>query len=131
MKYSTRSRTSFSTTITFDIDYDLSHVLFIATANTLSTLQQPLLDRLEIIDLSGYLPEEKIEIARRHLLPRVLNEHKLDESELKLSDEAYNHIIEEYTAESGVRRLKKNWRHWPAKQCWQRLVAAHSPRLWM
>lgn len=90
-----------------DIDYDLSHVLFIATANTLSTLQQPLLDRLEIIDLSGYLPEEKIEIARRHLLPRVLNEHKLDESELKLSDEAYNHIIEEYTAESGVRQLEK------------------------
>lgn len=90
-----------------DIDYDLSHVLFIATANTLSTLQQPLLDRLEVIDLSGYLPEEKIEIARRHLLPRVLSEHKLEPEELKLTNEAYNHIIEEYTAESGVRQLEK------------------------
>lgn len=90
-----------------DIDYDLSKVLFIATANTLSTLQQPLLDRLEIIDLSGYLQEEKVEIAKRHLLPRVLEEHKLEASELKISDGAINHIIEEYTSESGVRQLEK------------------------
>ncbi|MDE6332157.1 MAG: endopeptidase La, partial [Muribaculaceae bacterium] len=90
-----------------DVDYDLSHVLFIATANTLSTLQQPLLDRLEIIDLSGYLQEEKLEIAKRHLLPRVLEEHKLKEGELIISDDAINHIIEEYTAESGVRQLEK------------------------
>ncbi|MDE6367802.1 MAG: AAA family ATPase, partial [Muribaculaceae bacterium] len=67
-----------------DVDYDLSHVLFIATANTLSTLQQPLLDRMEIIDLSGYLVEEKVEIARRHLEPRIREEHKLSPEELNI-----------------------------------------------
>lgn len=90
-----------------DVDYDLSHVLFIATANTLSTIQQPLLDRMEIIDLSGYLLEEKIEIARRHLLPRVAEEHKLEMSELQISDGAMVGIIENYTSESGVRQLEK------------------------
>lgn len=90
-----------------DVDYDLSHVLFIATANTLSTIQQPLLDRMEIIDLSGYLLEEKVEIARRHLLPRVAAEHKLEMSELQISDSALVGIIENYTSESGVRQLEK------------------------
>lgn len=90
-----------------DIDYDLSHVLFIATANTLSTLQQPLLDRMEIIDISGYLLEEKVEIARRHLEPRVRNEHKLEAEDLNISDQALIKIIENYTSESGVRQLEK------------------------
>lgn len=90
-----------------DIDYDLSHVLFIATANTLSTLQQPLLDRLEVIELTGYLLEEKVEIARRHLIPRVLKEHKLDKNELVISEAAMVKIIENYTSESGVRQLEK------------------------
>lgn len=90
-----------------DVDYDLSHVLFIATANTLSTLQQPLLDRMEVIDLSGYLLEEKVEIARRHLEPRIREEHKLSDDELKISDEALVKIIENYTSESGVRQLEK------------------------
>lgn len=90
-----------------DIDYDLSHVLFIATANTLSTIQQPLLDRMEIIDLSGYLLEEKVEIARRHLLPRVIAEHNIEEGALNISDEALTSVIENYTAESGVRQLEK------------------------
>ena len=90
-----------------DVDYDLSHVLFIATANTLSTLQQPLLDRMEVIDLSGYLLEEKVEIARRHLEPRIREEHKLTADELKISDEALVKIIENYTSESGVRQLEK------------------------
>lgn len=90
-----------------DIDYDLSHVLFIATANTLSTLQQPLLDRMEIIDLSGYLLEEKVEIARRHLEARIREEHKLTADELKISDAALVKIIENYTSESGVRQLEK------------------------
>ena len=90
-----------------DVDYDLSHVLFIATANTLSTIQQPLLDRMEIIDLSGYLLEEKVEIARRHLLPRVIAEHNIDEGALNISDEALTSVIENYTAESGVRQLEK------------------------
>lgn len=90
-----------------DIDYDLSHVLFIATANTLSTLQQPLLDRMEIIELSGYLLEEKVEIARRHLEPRVFDEHCITADDLKISDEALVKIIENYTSESGVRQLEK------------------------
>lgn len=90
-----------------DIDYDLSHVLFIATANTLSTLQQPLLDRMEVIDLSGYLLEEKVEIAKRHLLPRVLVEHNIHAREFSISDEALVKIIENYTSESGVRQLEK------------------------
>ena len=90
-----------------DIDYDLSHVLFIATANTLSTLQQPLLDRMEIIDISGYLLEEKVEIARRHLEPRVRNEHKLEAEDLNISDQALIKSIENYTSESGVRQLEK------------------------
>ena len=90
-----------------DVDFNLSKVLFIATANTLSTLPRPLLDRMEVIDISGYLQEEKVEIARRHLLPRVLEEHSLEPSELNLSDAAINAIIERYTSESGVRQLEK------------------------
>lgn len=90
-----------------DIDYDLSKVLFIATANTLSTLSQPLLDRLEIIDISGYLEEEKIEIAKRHLIPKLLKDNLLTEENLNFTDEALISIIENYTAESGVRQLEK------------------------
>ena len=90
-----------------DVDFDLSDVLFIATANTLSTIARPLLDRMEIIDISGYLLEEKIEIARRHLIPRLLTADRLEASELVISDEALTHIISDYTAESGVRALEK------------------------
>lgn len=90
-----------------DIDYNLSNVLFIATANTLSSIQQPLLDRMEVIDISGYLLEEKIEIARRHLLPRVLDEHKVDEGALVLPEETIAAIVDGYTSESGVRQLEK------------------------
>ncbi|MCM1331640.1 MAG: endopeptidase La [Bacteroides sp.] len=90
-----------------DVDYDLSKVLFIATANTLSTLSQPLLDRMEIIDLSGYLLEEKVEIAKRHLLPRVIKEHNLKPKDVNITDEALVDIVEKYTSESGVRQLEK------------------------
>lgn len=90
-----------------DVDYDLSHVLFIATANTLSTLARPLLDRMEIIDISGYLLEEKIEIAKRHLMPRVRAELALADSDLDISDEALAQIVRRYTSESGVRQLEK------------------------
>lgn len=90
-----------------DVDFDLSKVLFIATANTLSSIPAPLMDRMEIIDLSGYLPEEKIEIAQRHLLPRLLKDAGLDTSELKLENPTLLSIIEEYTSESGVRQLEK------------------------
>lgn len=90
-----------------DVDFDLSNVLFIATANTLSTLSQPLLDRMEIIEISGYLVEEKMEIAHRHLLPRVLAQHEIEAGSLTFSDEALRQIIEQYTSESGVRQLEK------------------------
>lgn len=90
-----------------DVDYDLSHVLFIATANTLSTIPQPLLDRMEIIDISGYLIEEKIEIARRHLIPRVATENGFGAEEIEFTPEAITRIVESYTSESGVRQLEK------------------------
>ena len=90
-----------------DVDFDLSKVLFIATANTLSTLSQPLLDRMEVIEISGYLVEEKIEIARRHLLPRVMEELNLEKDYIRISDSALRKIVEEYTSESGVRQLEK------------------------
>ncbi|MDE6135076.1 MAG: endopeptidase La, partial [Muribaculaceae bacterium] len=87
-----------------DVDYDLSDVLFIATANTLSTISRPLLDRMEIINIDGYLREEKMEIARRHLLPRLFAEHR---AEVNISDEALAAVISDYTSESGVRMLEK------------------------
>lgn len=90
-----------------DVDYDLSKVLFIATANTLGTLARPLLDRMEVMEISGYLVEEKMEIARRHLIPDVLREYSLGASELEISDGALRALIETYTAESGVRQLEK------------------------
>lgn len=91
-----------------DVDYDLSKVLFIATANTISTLSRPLLDRMEIIDISGYLLEEKIEIAKRHLIPRLLKSHGLTPKGVIFTEEALQCIIEGYTSESGVRQLEKN-----------------------
>lgn len=90
-----------------DVDFNLSKVLFIATANNISSLAQPLIDRMEIIDLSGYLLEEKIEIAKRHLLPSVLKNLGVDPAEFSISDDAISGIIEHYTAESGVRQLEK------------------------
>ena len=92
-----------------DVDYDLSKVLFIATANNLSTIPRPLLDRMEIIDVSGYITEEKIEIAKRHLIPRELDSTGLSVPELKptFNKAAIEMIIERYTRESGVRQLEK------------------------
>jgi ATP-dependent Lon protease len=90
-----------------DLDYDLSKVLFVATANTLSTIQPALLDRMEVIDLSGYILEEKLEIAQRHLIPRQLVEHGFDRHSLKFSNELLTTIINDYTRESGVRQLEK------------------------
>lgn len=90
-----------------DVDYDLSNVLFIATANTLSTIARPLIDRMEIIELPGYLVEEKVEIAQRHLLPRICRDLNLDPEKLEISNEALLDIIRNYTSESGVRTLDK------------------------
>lgn len=90
-----------------EVDYDLSKVLFIATANSLSTIQPPLLDRMEIIEISGYSMEEKVEIAKRHLIPEQLAEHGLKASQVKISKKALKKIIQEYTRESGVRSLSR------------------------
>ncbi len=90
-----------------DIDYDLSKVLFIATANNLNTVSQPLLDRMELIDISGYILEEKVEIARRHLLPKQLENHGLEKDEINIPQKTMNVIVENYTRESGVRELDK------------------------
>ncbi len=90
-----------------DIDYDLSNVLFIATANTLSTIKPALLDRMEIIEMTGYLLEEKIEIAKRHLIPQQLKAHGIRKNQTKFSDEVLKFVIENYTRESGVRELNK------------------------
>lgn len=90
-----------------DIDYDLSKVMFIATANTLNTIHPALRDRMETINVSGYIVEEKVEIARRHLVPKQLENHGLDKTRVSFSPAVIEHIIEAYTRESGVRELDK------------------------
>lgn len=90
-----------------ELEYDLSKVLFIATANSLSTIQPALLDRMEIIQISGYSTEEKLEIAKRHLVPKQREEHGLKASDIKLSNQVLNFVIENYTRESGVRSLDR------------------------
>lgn len=90
-----------------DVDYDMSKVFFIATANSLSGISAPLLDRMELIEVTGYLPEEKLEIAKRHLIPKQLENHGFKRNEVKISDDAVMAIIESYTRESGVRKLEK------------------------
>lgn len=90
-----------------DFDYDLSKVLFIATANNLSTIERPLLDRMEIIEISGYITEEKVEIARRHLVPDALTEHGFEPKEIVFNRDALRLMTECYTRESGVRQLNK------------------------
>ena len=90
-----------------ELDYDLSKILFIATANTLSTIHPALRDRMEIIDLSGYLREEKYEIAKRHLIPKQLKEHGLDAKQVSFPKDVVMHIIDDYTREAGVRNLER------------------------
>ena len=90
-----------------DIDYDLSDVLFITTANNTDTIQHALKDRMEMINVSGYLAEEKYEIARHYLVPKQIQEHGLEKSQLKFEKAALTAIIDEYTHESGVRGLEK------------------------
>ena len=90
-----------------ELEYDLSKVLFIATANNLSNIQPALRDRLEIIDLSGYAVEEKIEIAKRHLIPKQIDMHGLVPTPFKMSDLVIERVIEDYTRESGVRELDR------------------------
>ncbi|MDE7380800.1 MAG: endopeptidase La [Muribaculaceae bacterium] len=91
-----------------DADYDLSKILFIATANSLSTISAPLLDRMEVIDISGYIDEEKVEIAKRHLIPKELEANGFEKREISFKKSALLFMINNYTRESGVRQLEKN-----------------------
>jgi len=90
-----------------EVPYDLSDVFFIATANSIETIPGPLLDRMEILSVSGYTNIEKFHIGKNHLVPRVLTDHGMDDSMLELSDEALTEVIEHYTREAGVRTLQR------------------------
>ncbi len=90
-----------------ELEYDLSKVMFVATANSLQTIQPALLDRMEVINISGYSTEEKIEIAKKHLIPRQRKEHGLKPADVKLKDDVLREIAESYTRESGVRSLER------------------------
>ena len=90
-----------------EIPFDLSEVLFLATANTLETLSAPLRDRLEVVELSGYTPEEKVKIARSHLLPKRTKSHGLDGGKLTIDDDVLAEIVRSYTREAGVRQLDR------------------------
>ena len=90
-----------------DLEYDLSKVLFIATANSLQTIQPALLDRMEIIQLSGYSTEEKVEISKKHLIPKQLKNHGLKNTHITLTKPVINKVIQEYTREAGVRSLDR------------------------
>ncbi|MEO9531222.1 MAG: endopeptidase La [Crocinitomicaceae bacterium] len=90
-----------------ELDYDLSNVLFIATANNLSTIQGPLRDRMEIIEVNGYTVEEKIQIAKQHLIPKQLEAHGITKKDISIPTSVLEKIIEDYTGESGVRGLEK------------------------
>ena len=90
-----------------EVPFDLSDVLFITTANTLDTIPKPLLDRMEVIELSSYTDEEKVEIAKRHLIPKQIKRHGLTKAKFKLSDDALRMLIRGYTRESGVRILER------------------------
>lgn len=103
-----------------DVDYDLSHVLFIATANSLSTINGPLRDRMEVIDLSGYVIEEKVEIGERHLLPKQKEENGLSDVKFNIPRKTMEQIIDRYTRESGVRLLDKKLAKVMRKVAWHK-----------
>ena len=90
-----------------EIPFDLSKILFVTTANSLSTIPRPLLDRMEVIEISGYTYEEKFNIAKNHLIPKALKEHNLDSTTIKISDSVIKEIVNCYTMESGVRTLER------------------------
>jgi ATP-dependent Lon protease len=94
-----------------DLPFDLSHVFFITTANSTDTMQRPLLDRMEVLRLSGYTDEEKVQIAQRYLLPRRIQESGLQERQLLIPDESMREIIHHYTREAGVRELERRLSH--------------------
>lgn len=110
-----------------DLDYDLSRALFIATANNVGDIPGPLRDRMEMIEVSGYIPEEKVEIAKRHLIPNSLDQIGLRKGDVKLSKRTIDRLIEDYTLESGVRQLDKRIRELLRKLAKQAMEHAESP----
>ncbi|HNL08154.1 MAG TPA: magnesium chelatase domain-containing protein, partial [Chitinophagales bacterium] len=113
-----------------EVEYDLSKVMFIATANSLSTIHPALRDRMEIINLSGYSLEEKLEIAKKHLIPKQLTEHGLDSKQIKFSDAILKKIVTEYTREAGVRTLERRvaaLMRWVAK--WVAMEENYNPKI--
>ncbi len=100
-----------------DENFDLSRVLFIATANSLATIQPALLDRMEVIEISGYLQEEKVEIAKRHLLPRLIKEYGMQSNDVMFQPTTLAKVINEYTHESGVRQLEQQLATCVRKRC--------------
>ena len=98
-----------------ELDLDLSDVLFIATANVLDTIPAPLLDRMELIQLDGYTDDEKVAIARDHLLARQLALAGLHDDEVTVTDDALHRVVEDYTREAGVRGLERRSASWPAR----------------
>jgi ATP-dependent Lon protease len=90
-----------------EVDFDLSNVMFITTANRIDRIPGPLRDRMEILEFTGYIQDEKVEIAKRHLLPKQIKEHGLKKSEIKLTDDAMKLLIDSYTREAGVRNLER------------------------
>ncbi|HBR98065.1 MAG TPA: endopeptidase La, partial [Gammaproteobacteria bacterium] len=90
-----------------DLRVDLSNVLFVCTANQLDTIPRPLLDRMDMISLAGYLADEKLAIAKKHLWPKLLRNNKVKKSQVKISDSALKTLIEGYARQAGVRNLEK------------------------
>lgn len=112
-----------------DLDYDLSRALFIATANNVGEIPGPLRDRMEMIEVSGYIPEEKVEIAKRHLIPNSLDQIGLRKGDVKLSKRTIDRLIEDYTLESGVRQLDKRIRELLRKLAKQAMEHAERPEI--
>ena len=110
-----------------EIPFDLSDVMFITTANTLDTVPRPLLDRMEIIELSSYTDEEKLMIAKNHLIPKQLKKHGLKKSQLRITDDAVREIISGYTHESGVRNLERSFAEILRKAAME-LLAQETPK---
>ena len=112
-----------------EIPFDLSNVMFITTANTLDTIPRPLLDRMEIIELNSYTDEEKLMIAKNHLIPKQINKHGLKKSQLRITDEGIREIIQCYTRESGVRNLERSFAEICRKTAMQLLADENCKRV--
>lgn len=112
-----------------DIDYDLSQVLFIATANDIGAISQPLRDRMEMIEVSGYTEEEKYQIARKHLIPQALKDHGLEHGAVTITPRALSLIISDYTRESGVRMLNKAIASLMRKVAYKTVVGSHESNI--